>query len=90
MPTAPTCQSWGAGLPLTIAVPAAFKAGEPSSLEFRKGLRDAIESSKNILGAHGIFQPTLTGHVVLMNILVPWCGLQMEVETGERFIEVKR
>ena len=47
--------AWDAGLLLAAAVPQALKAGQPGSVEFRRALRDAIESTHNLSGAHGIF-----------------------------------
>jgi branched-chain amino acid transport system substrate-binding protein len=57
--------TWDAGLLLANAVPAALKAGQPGTAEFRKGLRDAIETTKDVTGAHGIFNLTPTDHVGL-------------------------
>jgi branched-chain amino acid transport system substrate-binding protein len=56
---------WDAGLLVANAVPEALKAGQPGTAEFRKGLRDAIEATKNVTGAHGIFNLTTTDHVGL-------------------------
>jgi branched-chain amino acid transport system substrate-binding protein len=57
--------AWDAGLLIANAVPAALKAGQPGTAEFRKGLRDAIEGTKDVTGAHGIFNLTPTDHVGL-------------------------
>jgi branched-chain amino acid transport system substrate-binding protein len=37
------------------AVPAALKAGEPGTAEFREGLRSAIEGLKGIAGSRGVY-----------------------------------
>lgn len=57
--------AWDAGLLLANATPAALKAGQPGTPEFRKGLRDALETTKNVAGAHGIFNLTPADHVGL-------------------------
>jgi branched-chain amino acid transport system substrate-binding protein len=47
---------------LAAAVPTAMKAGKPGTPEFRKALRDAIESGKEVVGTHGVFNMTETDH----------------------------
>ncbi|MEN3291053.1 MAG: branched-chain amino acid transport system substrate-binding protein [Burkholderiales bacterium] len=47
---------------LAAAVPTALKAGKPGTAEFRKGLRDAIENGKEVVGTHGVFNMTETDH----------------------------
>ncbi|MEC5215153.1 branched-chain amino acid transport system substrate-binding protein [Actimicrobium sp. GrIS 1.19] len=47
--------AWDAGLLLAAAAPEALKHGQPGTREFRIALRDAIENTKNLAGAHGIF-----------------------------------
>jgi branched-chain amino acid transport system substrate-binding protein len=44
------------------AVPAALKKGKPGTAEFRQALRDAIESEKETVGAHGVFSMSPTDH----------------------------
>jgi branched-chain amino acid transport system substrate-binding protein len=44
------------------ALPAALKAGKPGTPEFRKALRDAIESGKEVVGTHGVFNMTEADH----------------------------
>ena len=46
---------WDAGLILQKAVPQALKKAKPGTPEFRSALRDAIEGTRNVIGAHGIF-----------------------------------
>jgi len=55
--------AWDAGALMANAVPAALKAGQPGTKEFRKGLRDAIENTKDVAGAHGIFNMSATDHL---------------------------
>jgi len=57
--------AWDAGVLLANAAPAALKAGQPGTVEFRRGLRDAIEHSKDVAGAHGIFNMSPTDHLGL-------------------------
>jgi branched-chain amino acid transport system substrate-binding protein len=47
---------------LEAAVPAALKQGQPGTPAFRQGLRDAIESSREVVGAHGVFNMSPTNH----------------------------
>ena len=47
---------------LEAAVPAALKQGQPGTPAFRQGLRDAIESSHEVVGAHGVFNMSPTNH----------------------------
>jgi branched-chain amino acid transport system substrate-binding protein len=44
------------------AVPTALKKGKPGSPEFRQALRDAIETGKEVVGTHGVFNMTSTDH----------------------------
>ena len=46
---------WDAGLILQKALPVALKKAKPGTAEFRAALRDALENTKNVIGAHGIF-----------------------------------
>ena len=55
--------AWDAGALLANAVPTALKAGQPGTKEFRKALRDAIENTKDVAGAHGIFNMSATDHL---------------------------
>lgn len=47
--------AWDAGVLLTNAIPQALKVAKPGTAEFRKALRDALEATKNLPAAHGIF-----------------------------------
>ena len=44
-------------------MPVALKAGQPGTPAFRKALRDAIETRKEVAGAHGIFNMSATDHL---------------------------
>lgn len=57
--------AWDAGNLLANAVPAALKKGQPGSAEFRRGLRDAIEGTKNLVNSHGIVNMSPTDHLGL-------------------------
>jgi branched-chain amino acid transport system substrate-binding protein len=57
--------AWDAGLLLQNAVPAALKKAKPGSKEFRVALRDALEGTRNLAGAHGIFNISATDHLGL-------------------------
>ena len=47
--------AWDAGLLLNAAAPVALQKAKPGTPEFRAALRDALESVKNVAGAHGVF-----------------------------------
>jgi branched-chain amino acid transport system substrate-binding protein len=55
--------AWDAGALMANAVPVALKAGQPGTKEFRVALRDAIENTKELAGAHGIFNMSATDHL---------------------------
>ncbi|BBN89376.1 MULTISPECIES: ABC transporter substrate-binding protein [Azospira] len=57
--------AWDAGLLLAQAVPAALKKAQPGSKEFRKALRDALEASRNVAGAHGVYNMSAQDHLGL-------------------------
>jgi len=54
--------AWDAGILLRGAIPAALKTAQPGTREFRKALRDALEGTRNLAGAHGIFNLTPEDH----------------------------
>lgn len=56
---------WDAGLLLQKAVPAALKKAKPGTPEFRDALRAALEGTRNVIGAHGIFSLSATDHLGL-------------------------
>lgn len=55
--------AWDAGILLGNAIPAALKKTQPGSREFRLALRDALENTKNLPGAHGVFNMSPTDHL---------------------------
>jgi len=57
--------AWDAGLLLANAVPTALKKAKPGSREFRLALRDALEATKNLPGAHGVFNMSPNDHLGL-------------------------
>ena len=57
--------AWDAGLLLKAAVPVALNKAQPSTPEFRAALRDALEGTKNVAGAHGVFNMSPTDHLGL-------------------------
>jgi branched-chain amino acid transport system substrate-binding protein len=54
--------SFDAVMLLDAAVPAAMKKAKPGTPEFRAALRDAIESVKNVVGTHGVYNMTQNNH----------------------------
>ena len=57
--------AWDAGLLMTTAIPVALKKAQPGTPEFRAALRDALEQTKELAGAHGIFTLSPTDHLGL-------------------------
>jgi branched-chain amino acid transport system substrate-binding protein len=55
--------AWDTGVLLGNAVPEALKKAQPGSKEFRKALRDALEGTKNLTGAHGVFNLSPQDHL---------------------------
>jgi len=55
--------AWDAGLLLASAAPEALKKGAPGSREFRLALRDALEGSRNVAAAHGVFNMSPNDHL---------------------------
>ncbi|GBF06349.1 branched-chain amino acid ABC transporter periplasmic protein [Deinococcus aerius] len=56
---------WDAGLLMQKAIPVALKRAKPGTPEFRSALRDALEGTKNVIGAHGIFNLSAQDHLGL-------------------------
>jgi len=54
--------TWDAGLLLQKAIPEALKKAKPGTAEFRAALRDALERSKEVVGAQGVFNMTAQNH----------------------------
>ncbi len=59
--------SYDGYLLLNAAVPEAMKKAKPGTPEFRQALRDALESVKNVVGTHGVYNMTPTDHSGLDN-----------------------
>jgi branched-chain amino acid transport system substrate-binding protein len=57
--------AWGAWLVLADALPKALKVAQPGTIEFRKALRDAIESTKNLTVPQGVINMSAQDHVGL-------------------------
>jgi branched-chain amino acid transport system substrate-binding protein len=57
--------AWDAGVLMSTAVPIALKKAQPGTPAFRAALRDALESLKEVPGAHGIFNMSPTDHLGL-------------------------
>ncbi len=55
--------AWDAGLLLSNALPEALKKAKPGTKEFRAALRDAIEATKELAGAHGVFNMSANDHL---------------------------
>lgn len=55
--------AWDAGILLQNAIPVALKTAQPGSKEFRVALRDALENSRNVVGAHGVFNMSPQDHL---------------------------
>ncbi len=56
------CDAWGAWLLLADALPKALKVAQPGTPEFRKALRDAIESTKNLTVPQGVMNLSAADH----------------------------
>ncbi|MDT7836078.1 ABC transporter substrate-binding protein [Aquabacterium sp. OR-4] len=57
--------AWDTGLLMQAAVPVALKKAKPGTPEFRAALRDALEQTKELAGAHGIFNMSPKDHLGL-------------------------
>ena len=56
---------WDAQLVASRAIPVALKKAKPGTAEFRSALRDAIESEKDVVGVHGVFNMSPADHTGL-------------------------
>jgi branched-chain amino acid transport system substrate-binding protein len=54
--------TYDAGLLIFAAVPAALKAGQPGTPEFREALKNGIEHVHELIGTHGVYDMTPTDH----------------------------
>jgi branched-chain amino acid transport system substrate-binding protein len=57
--------AWDTGMLMQVAVSNALKKAQPGTAEFRAALRDALENTKEVHGAHGIFNMSTTDHLGL-------------------------
>ena len=57
--------AWDAGLLMQAAATQALKKAQPGTPEFRVALRDALENTRELNGAHGIFNTSPTDHLGL-------------------------
>ena len=57
--------AWDAGKLMQVAIAAALKKAKPGTAEFRAALRDALEETRDLAGAHGIFNMSKTDHLGL-------------------------
>jgi len=57
--------AWDAGLLMQVAMTQALKKAQPGTPEFRAALRDALENTREVHGAHGIFNMSPTDHLGL-------------------------
>jgi branched-chain amino acid transport system substrate-binding protein len=53
---------WDAWTLIEHAVPIALKKAKPGTPAFRSALRDAIESEKEVVGVHAVFNLSPTDH----------------------------
>jgi branched-chain amino acid transport system substrate-binding protein len=57
--------AWDAGLLMQVAAHKATRVAEPGTKEFRAALRDALETVKDMPGAHGVFNMSPRDHLGL-------------------------
>ena len=57
--------AWDAGRLMSAAAAVALKKAQPGTPEFRAALRDALETTREVHGAHGIFNMSVTDHLGL-------------------------
>lgn len=55
--------AWDAGLLMQAAAEQALKKAKPGTADFRAALRDALESVKELPGAHGVFNTSPNDHL---------------------------
>ena len=57
--------AWDAGLLMQAALTQALKKARPGTVEFRTAVRDALENTRDLHGAHGVFNTSPTDHLGL-------------------------
>jgi len=70
--------AWDAGLVIQQAATAALKKAQPGTPAFRAALRDALEATKEVFGAHGVFNMSANDH----NGLDQRARVMVKVEKG--------
>lgn len=71
--------AWDAYLLLANAVPAALKKAKPGTKEFRVALRDALESTKELVATHGVYSMSPKDH----NGLDQRASTMIRIENGK-------
>ena len=71
--------AWDAYLLLSRAVPEALKKARPGTKEFRVALRDALESTHELVGVHGVFSMSAKDH----NGLDQRASTMIRIENGK-------
>lgn len=56
------CDAWGAWLLLANALPKALKVAQPGTVEFRRALRDALETTTNLTVPQGVINISAADH----------------------------
>ena len=54
--------AWDAAALIARAIPVALKKAKPGTPEFRAAMRDALESEKDVVGVHGVFNMNANDH----------------------------
>lgn len=54
--------AWDGMLIVSAAIPEALKAGQPGTVEFREGLRRALEANREVTGTHAVYRYTPEDH----------------------------
>jgi branched-chain amino acid transport system substrate-binding protein len=57
--------AWDAGRLMSVAAAQALKKAQPGTSDFRAAMRDALESLREVHGAHGVFNTSPTDHLGL-------------------------
>jgi branched-chain amino acid transport system substrate-binding protein len=57
--------TWDACVELLNAIPAALAVAPPSTVEFRRALRDALENTRNLAVTNGVVNMSKTDHLGL-------------------------
>jgi branched-chain amino acid transport system substrate-binding protein len=57
--------AWDAGRLMSVAAAQALKKAKPGTPEFRAALRDALEATREVDGAHGVFNMSAADHLGL-------------------------